>query len=405
MPGGGARAQRDGHAQAVSFGILALVAAAGLMGPLLGAWGRGLVPVVVGELAAGVVIGRTGFGWIDADQPTLAFLAEVGFAMLMFAAGMNVPLRDTRLLGALRRGSVAALLVAIGAAAAGIGLAELSGTGHAAIYSLLLATGSAAVVLPVLQEAGISGPDALVVMAQVTVADVATIVALPIVLQPDRAWRAALGGLVVTAVALAILGLARLTRRRPWVVRLRRLSKRRDWALDLRACLVSLFVLAYLATRIGTSVLIAGFAAGLIVAWVGGPKRLSRQVTGVGAGFLVPLFFVVLGARLDLRALGEEPSRLVVAGGLLAASLIVHLVVARVTRQSLPAGLVATAQLGVPAAVAALGLSLGVIDPGLAGAIVAAALGSLAACSVGAALMARTSSPATGEVAIPAAPP
>ena len=78
---------------------------------------------------------------------------------------------------------------------------------------------------------------------------------------------------------------------------------------------------------------------------------------------------------------------------------------ARVTGQGLPAGLVASAQLGVPAAVAALGLSQGVIDPGVAGAIVAAALGSLAACSVGAALMARASSPAAGEVAVPAAPP
>src|SRR6185437_5380388 len=110
----------------------------------------------------------------------------------------------------------------------------------------------------------------------------------------------------------------------------------------------------------------AGFAAGLIVAWVGGPKRLSRQGTGVGAGFLIPLFFVVLGARLDLRVLAERPSRLVVAGGLLAASLIVHLVVARITGQSLPAGLVASAQLGVPAGFAALGLSQVIIDPGVA---------------------------------------
>jgi Kef-type K+ transport system membrane component KefB len=388
----------------VSFGILALVAAAAVMGPLLSASGRGLVPVVVGELAAGIVIGRTGFGWVDPDQPTLAFMADVGFAMLMLAAGMHVPLRDARLLGALRRGAAAALLVAAGAVAGGVGVAELSGTGHASVYALLLATGSAAVVLPVLREAELSGPDALVVMAQVTVADVATIVALPMVLQPDRAARAALGGLVVAAAALAILGLARLTKQRPPVPRLRKLSKQRGWALDLRVALLALFVLAYLATRIGTSVLIAGFGAGLIIAWVGGPKRLSRQVTGVGAGFLIPLFFVVLGARLDLRVLAERPSRLIVVGGLLAGSAIIHLVAARLTGQRFPAGLVASAQLGVPAAVAALGLSEGVLDPGVAGAIVTAALGSLALCSVGVALMARAQSSSVGAAAGPAAP-
>jgi len=374
----------------VTFGILALIAAASVAGPLLSALGRRLIPVVVGELAAGIIIGRTGFGWIDAGEPTLAFLADVGFAMLMFAAGMHVPLRDARLLGALRRGAVAAVLVAAGAVVGGFGVAAVSGTHHASVYALLLACGSAAVVLPILQEAGLTGPDALVVMAQVTVADVATIVALPMVLQPDRAARAALGGLAVAASVIAMLLLARLAGDRPPVPYLRGLSKDRGWALDLRAALLALFLLAWLAKEIGTSVLIAGFGAGLIIAWVGGPKRLSRQVTGVGSGFLIPLFFVVLGARLDLRALAERPSRLLVVAGLLVCNVVIRLVVARLTGQRLGAGLVATAQLGVPAAVAALGLSQGIIDPGLAGAIVAAALGSLALTSLGAVLMRRT---------------
>jgi len=49
----------------VTFGVLALVVAAGLGGPLLAAGPSGFVPVVVGELAAGVVIGDTGFRWLD----------------------------------------------------------------------------------------------------------------------------------------------------------------------------------------------------------------------------------------------------------------------------------------------------------------------------------------------------
>jgi len=93
-----------------------------------------------------------------------------------------------------------------------------------------------------------------------------------------------------------------------------------------------------------------------------------------------------------------------VVAGLLAGSVVIRLVVARVTRQRLSAGLVATAQLGVPAAVAALGLSEGVIDAGVAGAIVAAALGSLALCSLGAALMARAPSPGLGAAVVRPAP-
>ena len=72
------------------------------------------------------------------------------------------------------------------------------------------------------------------------------------------------------------------------------------------------------------SVLIAGFGVGLMVAAIGGPKRLSRQVTGVAQGLMVPLFFVVLGARLDLRALGRHPSLLALAAELLVLNLVVH---------------------------------------------------------------------------------
>ena len=74
----------------------------------------------------------------------------------------------------------------------------------------------------------------------------------------------------------------------------------------------------------GTGVLVAGFGVGLMVAAIGGPKRLSRQVTGVAQGLMVPLFFVVLGARLDLRALALHPSLLALAVELLVLNLVVH---------------------------------------------------------------------------------
>ena len=85
--------------------------------------------------------------------------------------------------------------------------------------------------------------------------------------------------------------------------------------------------------RSGTSVLIAGFAVGLVVAFIGGPKRLSAQVTGIAAGFFIPLFFVTLGAKLDLRAVVDKPSILELTALLTVANLAVHLVAAVVTRQ------------------------------------------------------------------------
>src|SRR5277367_4229722 len=97
----------------MSFGILAVIVLAGLAGPLLSASDRVLVPVIVGELLAGLIVGRSGFRWIHPADPTTAFLALVGFAMLMFTAGMHIPVRQPELSRRLGRGAVAAAVAAV----------------------------------------------------------------------------------------------------------------------------------------------------------------------------------------------------------------------------------------------------------------------------------------------------
>ena len=116
---------------------------------------------------------------------------------------------------------------------------------------------------------------------------------------------------------------------------------------------------------------------------------MSRQVSGVGQGFFVPLFFVVLGARIDLRALVDRGSLVELTLLLVALDVVIHVLAALLTRQSLAAGLAATVQLGVPAAVVTLGLQLKVISAGIGAAIMLAALASIAVSSTGVALLAR----------------
>jgi Kef-type K+ transport system membrane component KefB len=127
-----------------------------------------------------------------------------------------------------------------------------------------------------------------------------------------------------------------------------------------------------------------------MVAVIGGPKRLSTEVLGVAGGFFVPLFFVVLGARIDLRDVAGHPAMIGLALALAFLTAAVHLVAAAATHQRLATGLIASAQLGVPAAVAALGLNERVITPAQAGAIVAASLMSLAVCAAGTIMLERS---------------
>ena len=136
----------------MTFGTLALIVAVGLLGPLLSLLpGRFAPPIVIGEIAAGVAFGTTGTGTIDPNEPTLAFLASMGFALLMFIVGTHLPMREARLKNAARRGLVAALVSLAGALVLGPLLAMTTNLDDPALLVVLIATSSAAVILPVIQ--------------------------------------------------------------------------------------------------------------------------------------------------------------------------------------------------------------------------------------------------------------
>lgn len=344
-----------------------------LLGPLLSAVRVARIPVVVGELAVGTVIGVTGFGWAHTGDPVFSFLAQAGFALVMMIAGSHVPVRDTRLRGALAKGGLIAIGIGIASVPVGLALSHLANTGHAGVYAVVMASSSAALVLPVVDADRLVGPDVLTMLAQVVVADTACIVALPLVSDPTHAGRAAVGAVIVTAVATVAFFVLMALGRRGVLMTIHRRSVQQTFGLELRLSLIALFALAGLAENVHVSVMLAGFAAGLILAALGRPRRLGRQLFGVTEGFLGPIFFVWLGASIDLRALFEHPKLVLLAVGLTAGTLLVH-VAARLAGQPLPLALLAGAQLGVPVAAVTLGTQNHTLVPGEGGAILAAAL-------------------------------
>jgi Kef-type K+ transport system membrane component KefB len=388
----------------MSFGILTLIVACGLAGPLLSGATRLAVPVVVGEIAAGVLVGETGLREINPADPTVVFLSAVGFAMLMFVVGTHLPLRDPGLRRALRTATIAAVLSFAIAAPGGWLLADVSGVGHPAVFVLLLAASSSAVVMPIIQERGITGEEMLVATTWIALVDIASIVVLPVALTPSKALRIGGGGVLVIVAAIVVFGLVHVIRNDRVVTTLRADSRKRGWALDLRFSLLVLFGLAALATKFGTSILIAGFGAGMIVALAGEPRRLTQQLVGLAEGFFVPLFFVTLGAKLNFRALESSRSDLALVAMLTAAIVICHVAVARVMRMPWGAGLLASAQLGLPAGVVSLGLIERILTAGQGAAIVASALITLGASSLGAVLLSRAAGPPP-TAPVPAAAP
>jgi len=368
--------------------MLALISAVAMLGPLLALSRRWRLPMLLGELGGGVVLGPTGIGVLHADNGTFTFLADIGFALIMFAAGTHVPVRDGRLRAALRVGALRAVGVGVLSVGAAIGIARLFGTGHAALYAVLLASSSAALVLPVVDSLRLGGPAVLQLLSQVAIADTACIVALPLAIDPAHAGRAALGALAVMAAAAVLFLVLRYLERSGLRKRVHRVSEDRKFAVELRTNLVVLFTLAALAVRTHVSIMLAGFGYGLAVAAVGEPRRLARQLFALTEGFLGPLFFVWLGASLDLRELGSRPSFVLLGVALGVGAVVVHAAM-RLTGQPLPIGVLAAAQLGVPVAAATVGSELHVLEPGEPAALILGALVTIGAAVVAAALASR----------------
>jgi predicted permease len=103
----------------------------------------------------------------------------------------------------------------------------------------------------------------------------------------------------------------------------------------------------------------------------------------------VPFSFVSLGARLNFRSLASSRSDVALALVLVLGIVACHVAIAAVMRMPWPAGLLASAQLGLPAGVVALGLTEGLLTPGEGAAIVAAAAVTLGVSSIGAAMLQR----------------
>jgi Kef-type K+ transport system membrane component KefB len=369
------------------FDTLALLAAVGFAGPLLAALPRLRVPVVFGELIAGLVIGKTGFDVIDVANPTFQLLANIGFALVMFVVGthVSIPARDLRstVAPALARVVICSMV----AAAFGVGLAAAFGTGHAALYAVLMASSSAALALPVIDSLGLRGPHVLSAMTQIAIADTACIVLLPLVIDFRRTPVAALGALAITGSAAILYAVLRVIKRKGWRKRAHAYSEKHRLALELRTSMLVLFTLAALAVATHVSIMLAGFAIGLVIAAVGQPRRLARQLFGITEGFFSPLFFVWLGASLQVRELGSYPKFILLGVALGLGAVLAHCA-GRLLGQPLTLAVLSAAQLGVPVAAATIGTEQHLLAPGESAALMVGALLTIVSTSVAGALAA-----------------
>ena len=402
---------------ASSFTGLAIIAAVAFAVPLLlGLAPRLLLPAVVAEIVAGIVIGPAGLRWVQVDAP-ITVLSTLGLAFLLFLAGLEIDL--TRLRGrVLRATGLAFVLSLLLALSLGFGFGALGTVRSPLLVAIILAATALGIVLPVLKDAGEAASEfGQVVIAGATIAEFGTIILLSLFFSREAhsvgAQLVLLAEFTLLAVALtlAIVGAERLQRLSDVLLHLQDTTDQ----LRIRGAFVLLAVFAVLAERLGLEVILGAFLAGALLPLVDRDQRVTHpqfrsKLEAIGFGVFVPFFFVASGLRFDLAALARSPATLARAPLFLAALLVVRGAPALLyrpllgRRRTVAAGLLQATSLTFIVAATQIGRALGLMDAATAAALVAAGLLSVLLFPLLAlTLLPHTEQPAAGPqpVALP----
>jgi len=263
------------------------------------------IPSIIGELMAGILLGNYVLGVIDTSNHTLMSFAELGVVFLMFHVGLEIRVKDLFAVG-----KTAVLVGVLGGIFPLImGFLTMFFLGYQVVESLFVATAilatSVGISVKVLQEMGlIKHKVAYIVIGAAVLDDILALIVLAVVkgLAKGEFHIAEFTLLVIESLAfvgfLTLWGPKLARRTRSWVEKLN--IPEGPFVLSVILCLG----LAELADVIGLAAIIGSFMAGIVIDELAGVYDLENKVKYVNE-FLLPFFFVMMGAHLNPRAFLE----------------------------------------------------------------------------------------------------
>src|SRR3954452_980062 len=307
--------------------IVCLVAAGAPL--LLGFVPRLRLPSVILEIVAGIVLWPSVLGWVEIDLP-VQILGLIGLAFLLFLSGLEID--PGRLRGRLLRTAVLGYVITL-VLGVPIGFALRSaGWVHSPLLlTVALSATSLGLVVPVLKDAGQSeGEVGQTVIVAATVADFSAILLLSLFFSAsDGSDGSRLVLIVAFAVLVAVTALvvSRAGRSMRISTVLLRLQ---DTTAEIRVRFAVVLLVAFtaLAEQFGLESILGAFLAGVVVSVVDRDSKshpnFRNKLQAIGFGFLIPVFFIGSGIRLDLKGLLDHPAALLRVPVFLVALLLIR---------------------------------------------------------------------------------
>jgi Kef-type K+ transport system membrane component KefB len=351
--------------------LVVMLGAAKLFGAVARRVGQ---PAVLGELVAGVLLGMSVVGLVDPKNEVLHLLAELGVVILLFEIGLETNLRKLLQVGGVS--SVVAIVGIVLPFALGYGVCRLQDLSNlvALVAGATLTATSVGITARVLSDLNhLQEPESQIILGAAVIDDVIGLVILAVVAGLTQGQEVTVLGVAkTTGIAFGFL-IGTLVVGRLIVPLLVRLVSRMDLpgTPTILAVMLS-FGLAWLASVAGSAMIIGAFAAGLLLRGTPRAHDVERGVAHLGH-FFVPLFFVTVGAAVDVRVLNPvDPAnrQTLLVGGLLIVAAVVGKFLAgyapfwfKGNKNVIGVGMVPRGEVGL--IFAQMGSDVGVFDPAL----------------------------------------
>jgi monovalent cation:H+ antiporter-2, CPA2 family len=376
------------HASVIS--LLVVVTVAFVTPILLHRLRLNYIPVVVAEIIMGLVIGKSGFNVVHEDM-WLSTLSTLGFIFLMFLSGLEIDFtafRGSKKPITLPNGKkepntfMVSGIIFVGIFIFSLGLSYLFVIAgfieNAFLMTLIISTISLGVVVPTLKEAHLMKTNiGQIILLVAVVADLVTMILMAVfvsIYDPGQGNTWLL--LILFAAGVVLYFVGKVFKNRPL---LESLSKG-TVQIGTRAVFMLIIVLVGLSETVGAENILGAFLAGVLVSLLSPNQELVHKLDSFGYGFLIPIFFVMIGVELDIWSLFADKKLLLLIPLLLLGLLLSKVVPVYLlkiwydTKTVLASGFLLTSTLSLVIAAATIGERMEVITPEMSGTLILVAV-------------------------------
>ena len=317
---------------------LVIVAFAAFITPMiLAKFKVSLLPSSIAEILVGIVLGKSFFNVIHETQ-VLTTMSTLGVILLLFLSGMEIDFSlfkksDTSTALADKRAENSSDRSPLFAAGVGYTLTVITAIILAVLLkvtglfsdmflaAILLATVALGIVISVLKENELLGKKiGQTILLFAVLGEVIPLIALTVYTSVKSGHVGTLWLISLVFLAAAFL----LFRFRNFFTHFQKYTKSTT-QLDMRFAFLVIIVLVVLAETVGAENILGAFLAGIVIKLLEPEETTQQKLDAMGYGFLIPFYFILTGAKLDLPGLLSSKTTLVLIPLLLVAFFITKL--------------------------------------------------------------------------------